>query len=106
MNDLNVTNIDIRPIMGQKTLRASGKVEINKGLLLSFVIMDSKNGPFVSWEGTKQYDKKDGTKGYSSPIFIRDEEKRNAITNEIVNKYKLEAAGSNTTESMSDSAPF
>lgn len=111
---MKVTSVFLKPVTTGKTLKASGNVELDKALSLSFLVLEGKKGPFVSWKGTEQYDKKDGSgKGYSSPIFIKDEELRKDIDTSILNKYKVECGGAGSTPTpaaagngLTDAPPF
>ena len=110
---MKVTSVFMRPVTTGNVLKASGNVELDKSLSLSFLVLEGKKGPFISWKGTESYDKKDGSgKGYSSPIFIKDEDLKKHVDSEILNKYKLEvvakapagnAAGGN---GLTDAPPF
>lgn len=106
---MKVTSVFMKPVNGAK-LKASGNVVLDKELSLSYLVIEGAKGPFVSWKGTEQYDKADGTKGYSSPIFIKSESLDKEVKNEIINKYKLEVASQSTPAStgngLTDPAPF
>ena len=109
---MKTTAIFLKEITTSNVLKASGNVIFDDELSLSFLVLEGKKGPFITWNGTEKYEKKDGTQGYSSPIFFKKEEQRNAVQKEIVNKYSLEIASkaSNNQNSgagfTSDEIPF
>lgn len=109
---MKVTSISMKPINGQK-LKASGNIELDKEVSLSYLVVEGSKGPFVSWKGTEQYDKADGTKGYSSPIFIKNESLNKEIQSTILDKYKVEVSAKTSTGStthggngLTDAPPF
>lgn len=104
---MNVTSIYLKPVNAGRTLKASGNIELDKVLSLSFLVLEGVKGPFVSWKGTESYDKKDGSgKGYSSPIFIKDETLKKEVDDAILNKYKLEVSNTGNQSANTDSNPL
>jgi len=107
---MKVTAVFLKPITTSNVLKASGNVVLDNELSLSFLVLEGKKGPFITWKGTEQYNKQDGTKGYSSPIFFKTEEKRKEIQTEILNKYTLEIGNKKNSNSgdgfSNDDIPF
>lgn len=86
---INVTKVTSFPVVGTKSLKAKGVVTLNDVLELKYLVIEGGKGPFVSWEGTTQYDKKDGSgKGYNSPVFVKDKDLNESITKAVLEKYK------------------
>lgn len=97
-------------------VKANGVVTLNESVELKYALMQGPKDLFISWSGGKAYTKKDGTKGWDSPIFVKDEALNQKITKEVIAKYKAVTGGSagsgkpSTTtgseSSFSDDIPF
>ncbi|MDD3412557.1 MAG: hypothetical protein PHY47_01010 [Lachnospiraceae bacterium] len=86
---LTVTNVTSFPVTNAKSLKAKGVVTLNNVLELKYLVMEGSKGPFVTWEGTSTYDKKDGSgKGYNSPIFFTDKAMNQEVQKQVLAKYK------------------
>jgi DNA-binding cell septation regulator SpoVG len=86
---INVTKVTSFPVTGTKSLKAKGVVTLNDMVELKYLVIEGGKGPFVSWEGTTTYDKKDGSgKGYNSPVFVKDKSLNETITKAVLEKYK------------------
>ncbi len=84
---MNVSKVTIYPLQNPKVVQANGVVTLNDLLDLKFAIMKGQKGCFVSWKGTERYTKKDGSTGYASPIYIKDEAKDKEVKAAIINKF-------------------
>jgi DNA-binding cell septation regulator SpoVG len=103
---LKVTSVTSFPVTGAAKLKAKGKVVLNEVIELKYLIIDGNKGPFVSWEGTTTYDKKDGTgKGYNSPIFIKDKDLNDTVNKAIMDKFKGGASAPRTGNAQASSSP-
>lgn len=91
---MKVTAVFMKAITTSKVLKASGNVVLEGVLSLSYLVLEGSKGPFVTWKGTEQYKKQDGTTGYSSPIFFKDEVVMKAVQKAILDKYALEGNAS------------
>jgi DNA-binding cell septation regulator SpoVG len=79
--EAKVYPVNAGSIKANTVITLDGKVEL-KGKLV-----DGRNGVFHSWKGTEKYTKKDGTQGYSSPVFITDKELNTQIQNVVMAKF-------------------
>lgn len=77
-------------------VKANGKVILDDAIELKYVLMQGPQDMFVSWAGGKSYTKKDGTKGWDSPIFIKDKAFNDTITEKVIGKYKSLNGGGNS----------
>jgi DNA-binding cell septation regulator SpoVG len=86
---MKVTALTCFPIVTQKQtkLKAKGQVTLENALELKYLVVEGSKGPFVTWQGTEQYTKKDGTTGYSSPIFITDKALNKSVQDAVIAKY-------------------
>ena len=91
---MKISKVTCFPVNGASLkVKANGVVEFEEALELKYILMQGPQDLFVSWSGGKAYTKKDGTKGWDSPIFIKDKATQELITKEIVSKYKSVSGG-------------
>ena len=86
---MNVTKVTCFPVNSAAgKAKANGTVTLEDSIELKYVLMQGPKDLFVSWAGGKQYTKKDGSKGWDSPIYIKDESTSRKITDQILDKFK------------------
>lgn len=101
---MNVTNVTLFPIQTQKVtnLKAKGVLTLEDSLDLKYLVVSGSKGPFVTWQGTEKYTKKDGTTGYNSPIFVTNKDLKSTIDAKVLEKYN---ATGGTPAPQANSAP-
>lgn len=111
---MKITNVTVYPAKVAGKVKANGVVTLEESIDLKFIVMDGKTGPFISWQGGRAYDKKDGTKGWDSPIFVKDKALNDTITTQVMAKLKsvggaakpAASAQSNDASYAADDIPF
>lgn len=100
---MNVTKVTCFPVNSAAgKAKANGTVTLEDVIELKYVLMQGPKDLFVSWAGGKQYTKKDGSKGWDSPIYIKDESTSKKITEQILTKFK--SVGNKSSQQPSASA--
>lgn len=114
---MKVTKVTCFPISAASgKAKANGTVTLEDAIELKYVLMQGPKDLFVSWAGGKSYTKKDGGKGWDSPIYVKDESTNKTITEQIMSKYKSVSGGakssynqepsSSSYDQSSDEIPF
>lgn len=102
---MKITKVTCFPVAAATgKAKANGTVTVDDVLDLKYVLMDGSTGLFVSWAGGKKYTKKDGTPGWDSPIYIKDQATLKTITEQVVTKFKSVQGGTRATAGASASA--
>jgi len=104
---MEITKITAFPVQGAGKVVANGVVTLDEKVELKYTVLNVGKGPYISWQGGKSYDKKDGTKGWDSPIFITDAALNKEIQDQVFSKLKLPLGktGSTATASKAASTP-
>jgi len=102
---VEITNIDFREIKKGKVL-AQARVELNDVLELSCLVVEGREGPFLSMPRVKANDGK-----YYNQAYIKDENNRFDIQDEAIRRFNAFSQGNgadagNDTSLDDDSSPF
>jgi hypothetical protein len=110
---MKITKVTCFPVtLATSKAKANGTVTVEGAIDLKYVLMQGPKDLFVSWAGGRAYTKKDGTKGWDSPIYITDEATSKSINEQIISKFKsvsgakASQASSPTIEEDLDQMPF
>jgi hypothetical protein len=102
---MKVTKVTCFPISAASgKAKANGTVTLEDAIELKYVLMQGPKDLFVSWAGGKSYTKKDGAKGWDSPIYVKDEATNKTITEQIMSKYKSVGTGLKGSSQKQDSS--
>lgn len=82
---MEITKIMVYPVNG-KTIKANGSVGFDDTLVVSFKIMNGKNGLFVQFPN-HSYEDKDGNNQYVNDFYIMDGDFRDDVTDAIIKAY-------------------
>ena len=86
---MEITKVTAFPVQGAGKVVANGVVTLDEKIELKYTVLNVGKGPYISWQGGKSYEKKDGTKGWDSPIFITDASLNKEIQEQVFAKLKL-----------------
>ena len=100
---MKITNVAVFPAKNAGKVKANGTLTVEDSVELKFIVLDGPKGAFLTWQGGKKYQKKDGTDGWDSPIFIKDKDLNDTITKTVL--AKLTSVSSGTGTSARSSAP-
>ena len=101
---MKVTKVTCFPVNSSAgKAKANGTVTLEDAIELKYVLMQGPKDLFVSWAGGKSYTKKDGGKGWDSPIYVKDEATNKSITEQILAKFKA-VSGGRSSQAASSSA--
>lgn len=93
---MKITSVTVFPAKNAVKVKANGAVTIDDALELKFIVLDGDKGPYVLWQGGKKYQKKDGTDGWDSPIFIKDKAFNDTINQTVLAKLTSVSGGSSS----------
>lgn len=85
-SNMEVSKINIYPINGAKTIKANGNISFNNEIVISFTIMNGKNGIFVKFP-SHSYEDKDGITLYKDDVYFIDTDFRDYVIDEIMKMY-------------------
>jgi DNA-binding cell septation regulator SpoVG len=109
------TKVTCFPVNSTGKVKANGTVTLEDSIELKYALMQGPKDIFISWNGGKAYKKKDGSNGWDSPIYIKDEALNKTITEQVMAKYKslgsktsspAPSAESNDSSFGADDIPF
>lgn len=100
-----ITELKVFPVNNTSKVKANGTVTLNGIIDLKFIVLGGPKGNFITWNGTKEYAKKDGTKGWDSPIFVTDKKFNDSLTEQVMAKLTSVSGGSRTSGSTRSDAP-
>ena len=113
---MKITKVTCFATKSDSKVKASGVVTIDDAVDLKYLLMQGPKELFVSWAGGKAYDKKDGGKGWDSPIYVTDKALNDEITKAVLAKHKsvgsarsgasASAEGTPDSSFASDDIPF
>lgn len=96
---MKATKITCFPVnVASGKVKANGVVTLEDAIELKYALMQGPKDIFISWNGGKSYKKKDGTNGWDSPIFIKDEALNKTISEAVMTKFKT--LGTRSTDSI------
>jgi hypothetical protein len=100
-----VTELKVFPVNNTSKVKANGTVTLNNIVDLKFIVLNGPKGDFITWNGTKEYAKKDGTKGWDSPIFITDKKFNDSLTEQVLAKLTSVSGGRSASTGTRANAP-
>ena len=83
-------------------VKANGVVTLEDAIELKYALMQGPKDIFISWNGGKAYKKKDGTNGWDSPIFIKDEKLNKEISESVMAKFKTLGSRTSTPSASAE----
>lgn len=98
-----ITNIKVYPTKGDGNTKAFGRFTIAEVVGISFSIVDSKNGLFVSLPSHKGKDKDTGADKYYKDVFIDDKTVYADMQKQCVAAYNKTVGDTSTSDQ--DEAP-
>lgn len=102
MKATKITCFPVKVAAGK--VKANGVVTLEDTVELKYALMQGPKEIFISWNGGKAFETKDGKKGWDSPIKILDEAFNKKLTEEVLAKYSSLTRGGGASASAS-SAP-
>lgn len=102
---MKATKITCFPVnVASGKVKANGVVTLEDAIELKYALMQGPKDIFISWNGGKSYKKKDGSNGWDSPIYIKDEALNKTISEAVMTKYRTLGARSDSAPAASTSA--
>jgi DNA-binding cell septation regulator SpoVG len=111
---MKITDVKVFPVTTASKVKANGVVTFEESIELKFIVLGGPKGDFITWQGGREYTKKDGNKGWDSPIFVKDKALNDTITSTVMAKLAAVSGGKKAQASApqydaamsSDDIPF
>jgi len=97
----NISNINIWPVKGHKTIKANGNVVLFGAVKVKFTVIDGQNGLFVGYPGRYGKAKDSDEDVWYPDVTLTNEEFRSDAQTTILDEYKAKTSGEVNTNTPS-----